>query len=208
MVIAATSALQWITALGSLCAAVAGAVAAVAAWRSAGASQTASADARAASEDAREAVALGIAPTVLVRTGFDGDSFDEGFQYFLEITNGHSPPATDVKVEVRYSDGTVGSFESYEVPPPHITSTRGDPFGPGKLSVSTVPAWKVPIEGVKPVGHGPWGDLTDRVASVVITYWDVRRIAQYQLSIAPITGAVTASGDPINSDYGEVVRIR
>jgi hypothetical protein len=72
VVIAATSALLWITALGSLGAAVAGAIAAVAAWKSAGASQTASADARAASEDAREAVALGIEPSVVVRTGFDG----------------------------------------------------------------------------------------------------------------------------------------
>jgi hypothetical protein len=196
----ADSTTTWV-AIGSIATfltAIGGAVAAVASWRSAGASLS-------ASEDAREALAMVTAPSVAVRTVFEGQVLEE-FRWFLEITEGPAPGATDVKVEIRYTDGAVARDQRSRLPAPSLVRTTDYPLGQlTTAAFATESPWRVAITDVRPIaGPSVNAGVAERVESVVVTYWDARRIAEWELSMATVNGV----GDAINSAFGWVRRLR
>ena len=102
-----------VAALGAAVGGVAGAVAAVAAWRSANAS-------RATSRDALEALAVGIFPTLSVRT--QGDVVDDTPTGKVSLTIGNESlrgwAASDLMLEIRHRDGHVDRHQRERMNPP------------------------------------------------------------------------------------------
>ena len=140
-----------------------------------------------ASSDAKEALAIGMKPSIGVRTILGVDRGAPTGEMFVELDNASGWTARDVRLEIHRRDGHVDADDRYRMQPDRHSEPR----------------WTVPLRGVKPATGDVFAEVRAQIESAVVTYSDERDIARYELRLP-----TTVVGDPFDLQTAEERRIR